>query len=135
MKTKKNQLQLFGILKNGCYILAEFVVSNLRDLLYRQLFLATTKEELAIAIDKARDVTGFIKTRAYQPLQNAIYGRRRRTFKITYLKWLQRVTLKMLRGLKKSENVDNLNMNTLEKKWFYESRALGQLPFNLRYNG
>jgi len=132
MRTKKNQLQLFGILANG-YLLAEFAVFNLKEFIYNQLFIASNKEEIARAIDRARDISGFIKTRFYRPLAKSIYGRNSRMYRIRFFKWLQTITLKVLRGLKPSENVDNLNINVLERKWFYESRSRGELPFNLRY--
>jgi len=134
MKINKQQLQLFGILANG-YILTEFAVFNMKEFIYKQLLLASNKEEIALAIDKARDISGFIKTRFYRPLADSIKGRRSRVFTISFFKWLQRITLKVLRGLKPADNVDNLNINSLERKWFYEARKNKELPFNLKYVG
>jgi len=132
MRVKKIQLQLFGILENG-YILANFTISTIKDFIYKLLLNSSTKEEIAHAIDKARDISGFIKTKFYRPLADSIKGRLKRNFTMTFLKWLRRVTLKVLNGLRPADNVDNLNINVLEKKWFYDSRSRGELPFNLKY--
>lgn len=130
MKISVNQLQLFGII-GDTYLYVENSITTLKDYIYELLTSAETKEQIALAVDRARDISGFIKNRYYRPLTESISNitrsKIRKRFTMRFLTWIRDFTIDTLYYSK------DKNINRYEFNQFKLDKASGKLPFNLKY--
>ena len=127
-KANPNQLQLFGIIEDS-YLFVEYIIFDFKDYIYGLLISALTKKEIAFAIDRARDFSGYVKRKYYTPVLDAVVNpQKRRRFTMNFLLWLQEFTRKNFYSSQYK------NIRKAEFEQFKMDKKNGKLPFNLKYS-